>query len=124
MERRGALRNSLRNHATLALEPPTLPHHIRNTLYKLIDRRESLTEDVLDPVLDLWCDSIVLGWFLGKGNEQGADLRGDVELPVVKPKSVGHSCGMMKNVAGTWTHSFHAVSYKSRIGRHTSLVEA
>ena len=83
--------------ATVLLRP------IRNSPHKLIDRHESLTEDVLD----LWCGSVILGWLLGKGNEQGVDPQGNVELPVVKSRSVGHSCGTWKSMAEARTHSLH-----------------
>ena len=82
-----------------------IPYHGRNTLSELIYRDEPLVEDVFNPVLDLRRDLLILRRILGKGGEQGAYLRGDAGLPIVKTSPLGHGCGTTKSVAGARTHN-------------------
>jgi len=92
----GCIAKLLKETPDACIRPPTLPRNTRNTLHKFINRHEPLTEDVLDPVLDLWCDFIVLRRLRGEVGEQATNLVRDRTLAVVK---VGHCYQAMKGVA-------------------------
>ena len=62
-------------------------------------RQAALREEVFDPELDFRRNVIVLRQPVDKGDEQRADLQGDVVgSPVAKTGSLSHDCGMAENV--------------------------
>ena len=84
-----------------------------------MNRYELLAEDVFDPVLDLWCNLVVLRWPSGKAEEQGADLGGDGGLAVVIARFFRalarfkwHSRRMIRSVADMRTRNTCAGSWR------------
>ena len=78
---------------------------MRSVTNKVVDRHELPAKDIFDPELDLRCDAVILRRFLGKGDEQGGYLRGNIatQAHTAMTSFRVHGRGTMKSVAGAWT---------------------